>query len=70
VYVDDIVIISNNLDEIRKVKVKLREVFDINDFRLLKYFFRNRNCTFTKNALYVAKKIYFRFVKGNRKIRV
>jgi hypothetical protein len=31
VYVYDIIITGNNLDEIRKIKTKLREVFDIKD---------------------------------------
>jgi hypothetical protein len=35
--VNDIIITDNNLDEIRKVKAKLRENFDIKDLRLLKY---------------------------------
>jgi Reverse transcriptase (RNA-dependent DNA polymerase) len=38
VFIDDIIIIGNNLDEIRKVKAKLREMFDIKDLGLLKYF--------------------------------
>jgi Reverse transcriptase (RNA-dependent DNA polymerase) len=42
VYVDDVIIISNNMEEIKKkVKVQLRENFDIKDLGLLKYFFRN-----------------------------
>jgi hypothetical protein len=69
VYIDDIIINKNNLDEIREVKTKLREVFDIKDLRLLKYF-TDRNHTFTKRTLYVAKEVYFRFIKGNWKIRM
>jgi Reverse transcriptase (RNA-dependent DNA polymerase) len=58
VYVDDIIIIGNNLDEIRKVKTKLRELFDIKDLGLMKYFFKDKNCTFTKRTLCISKKVY------------
>jgi hypothetical protein len=35
---EDIININNNLDEIKKIKMKLREAFDIKDLGLLKYF--------------------------------
>jgi ribosomal protein S8 len=38
VYVDDIIITENNLKEINRVKMQLKEKFDIKDLRLLKYF--------------------------------
>jgi Reverse transcriptase (RNA-dependent DNA polymerase) len=40
VYVDDIIIIRNDLEEIKRVKIQLKEKFDIKDLRLLKYFLR------------------------------
>jgi Reverse transcriptase (RNA-dependent DNA polymerase) len=38
VYVDDIIVIGNNLEEIKNVKRKLNERFDIKDLEILKYF--------------------------------
>jgi Reverse transcriptase (RNA-dependent DNA polymerase) len=38
IYVDDIIITGNNLEEIKNVKRKLKENFDIKDLGLLKYF--------------------------------
>jgi Reverse transcriptase (RNA-dependent DNA polymerase) len=38
VYVDDIIIISDNLEEIKIVNVQLEKNFDIKDLGLLKYF--------------------------------
>jgi Reverse transcriptase (RNA-dependent DNA polymerase) len=38
VYVDDIIITSDNLEEIKRVKVQLKENFNIKDLGLLKYF--------------------------------
>jgi Reverse transcriptase (RNA-dependent DNA polymerase) len=38
VYSDDIIIIGNNIEEIKKVKAQLREKYNIKDLRLLKYF--------------------------------
>jgi Reverse transcriptase (RNA-dependent DNA polymerase) len=38
VYVDDIIITGNNLEEIKRVKEKLKQNFDIKDLGLLKYF--------------------------------
>jgi Reverse transcriptase (RNA-dependent DNA polymerase) len=37
VFVDDIIMAGNNLEEINRVKVQLKEIFDIKDLRLLKY---------------------------------
>jgi Reverse transcriptase (RNA-dependent DNA polymerase) len=34
IYVDDIIIISNNVEEIRKIKLQLRKKIDINDQNL------------------------------------
>jgi Reverse transcriptase (RNA-dependent DNA polymerase) len=38
VYVDDIIITGNNMEEIKKVKAQLRKKFDIKDLGILKYF--------------------------------
>jgi Reverse transcriptase (RNA-dependent DNA polymerase) len=38
VYVDDIIIIENDLKELKRVKMQLKEKIDIKDLRLLKYF--------------------------------
>jgi Reverse transcriptase (RNA-dependent DNA polymerase) len=36
--VDDLIVVGNNLEELKKVKTKLKEMFDIKDLGLLKYF--------------------------------
>jgi Reverse transcriptase (RNA-dependent DNA polymerase) len=69
IYVDDIIIIENNLEEIREVKTQLRNVFDIKDLKLLKYFLEIETAHSPK-GLFVTTKIYFGLVKENRKIRV
>ena len=38
VYVDDLIITRNDLEEIRKIKSQLKENFDIKDLGKLKYF--------------------------------
>jgi Reverse transcriptase (RNA-dependent DNA polymerase) len=38
IYVDDIIIVGNDLEEIKRVKMQLKENFDIKDLGLLKYF--------------------------------
>jgi Reverse transcriptase (RNA-dependent DNA polymerase) len=38
IYVDDIIITDNNLEEIKRVKEKLKQKFNIKDLDLLKYF--------------------------------
>jgi Reverse transcriptase (RNA-dependent DNA polymerase) len=38
IYVYDIIIVRNNLEEIKRVKIQLKEKFDIKDLGLLKYF--------------------------------
>jgi Reverse transcriptase (RNA-dependent DNA polymerase) len=40
VYVDDIIIAGNNLNEIKRVKIQLKEKFDIKNLGLLKHFLR------------------------------
>jgi Reverse transcriptase (RNA-dependent DNA polymerase) len=56
IYVDDLIIVGNNLEEIKRVKDKLKEMFDIKDLGLLKYFFRNRNYPLTERYFYFLKK--------------
>jgi Reverse transcriptase (RNA-dependent DNA polymerase) len=38
VYVDDIIITGNSLEEIKRVKIQLKKIFDIKDLSILKYF--------------------------------
>jgi Reverse transcriptase (RNA-dependent DNA polymerase) len=38
IYVNDIIISGDVLEEIKRVKMKLKEKLDIKDLRLLKYF--------------------------------
>jgi Reverse transcriptase (RNA-dependent DNA polymerase) len=38
VYVDDIIITENNLEEIKRVKIQLKKIFNIKDLSLVKYF--------------------------------
>jgi Reverse transcriptase (RNA-dependent DNA polymerase) len=38
IYVNDIIITGDNLKKIKRVKMQLKEKFDIKDLRLLKYF--------------------------------
>jgi Reverse transcriptase (RNA-dependent DNA polymerase) len=38
IYVDDLIIAENNLEEIKRVNAKLKEMFDIKDLGVLKYF--------------------------------
>jgi Reverse transcriptase (RNA-dependent DNA polymerase) len=38
VYVDDIIIVRNNLKEIKRVKIQLKDKFDIKNLGILKYF--------------------------------
>jgi Reverse transcriptase (RNA-dependent DNA polymerase) len=66
VYVDDIIVTENNLEEIIKVKAQLKENFNIKDLELLKYFFRYWDFSFTKGLIHFSKKICIRLVKRNR----
>jgi Reverse transcriptase (RNA-dependent DNA polymerase) len=70
IYVDDLIIDGNNLEEIKRVKDKLKEMFDIKDLGLLKYFFRNRNYPLTERYFYFLKKICFGLVETKRKIKL
>jgi Reverse transcriptase (RNA-dependent DNA polymerase) len=55
--VDDIIITGNNLDEIRRVKTKLREVFDIKDLGPLKYFL-GIEITHSPKGLFISQRKY------------
>jgi Reverse transcriptase (RNA-dependent DNA polymerase) len=47
VYMDDIIIIGNNSTQIRELKGKLKENFDIKGLDFLKYFFKSLDSIFT-----------------------
>ena len=57
VYVDDIIITGNNLEEIRKIKILLKEKFDIKDLGYLKYFL-GIEVAFSKRGLFISQRKY------------
>jgi Reverse transcriptase (RNA-dependent DNA polymerase) len=56
-YVDDIIITGNNIEEIRKIKIQLRQNFDIKNLRLLKYFLRIE-IAYSKKGLFISQRKY------------
>jgi Reverse transcriptase (RNA-dependent DNA polymerase) len=69
VYVDDIIIAGNNLKKINRVKIQLKEKFEIKDLELLKYFLGIK-ITHSPKEIFISQKIYLRFAEGNQKNRV
>jgi Reverse transcriptase (RNA-dependent DNA polymerase) len=65
VYVYDIIVLGNNLEEIKEVKRKLKENFDIKYLWLLRYFLGIKIAHYPK-SLFISYKKYFRFIKRNR----
>jgi Reverse transcriptase (RNA-dependent DNA polymerase) len=57
VYVDDIIITGNSLDEIKRVKLQLKENFDIKDLGLLKYFL-GIEITRSPKGLFISQRKY------------
>jgi Reverse transcriptase (RNA-dependent DNA polymerase) len=57
VYVDDIIIIGNNIEEIRKIKLQLRQNFGIKDLCLLKYFLEIE-ITHSPKSLFISQRKY------------
>jgi Reverse transcriptase (RNA-dependent DNA polymerase) len=70
IYVDDIIITGNNLEEIKNVKRKLKENFDIKDLGSLTYFLGIEIAHSPKGLFISQKKICVRFIKRNEKNRV
>jgi RecJ-like exonuclease len=68
VYVDDIIITENNLEEINRVKMQLKEKFDIKDLRLLKYFLGIENAHSTKGIFISQRKYTLDLLRETRKI--
>lgn len=62
-YVDDIIITSNNQEEIKKVKINLKEKFGIKDLCLLKYFLKIEIAHYSKGLSILQRKICVRFAK-------
>jgi Reverse transcriptase (RNA-dependent DNA polymerase) len=54
VYVDDIIITGNNQEEIKIIKIQLKENFDIKDLRFLKYFL-GIEIAHSKNNLFISQ---------------
>jgi hypothetical protein len=57
VYVDDLIITGNNLEEIRKIKSQLKEKFDIKDLGYLKYFL-GIEVAFSRKGLFISQRKY------------
>ena len=56
-YVDDLIITGNNLEEIRKIKFQLKEKFDIKDLGYLKYFL-GIEVAFSDKGLFISQRKY------------
>jgi Reverse transcriptase (RNA-dependent DNA polymerase) len=57
IYVYGIIIVRNNLEEIKRVKIQLKEKFDIKDLRLLKYFL-GIEIIHSSNELFISQRKY------------
>jgi Reverse transcriptase (RNA-dependent DNA polymerase) len=58
IYVDDIIIIGNNENEIKKIKNYLKEKFDIKDLGKLKYFLGIEITHSREKCLFLSQKKY------------
>jgi Reverse transcriptase (RNA-dependent DNA polymerase) len=67
VYMDDIIIIGNNSTQIRELKGKLKENFDIKGLDFLKYFFKSLDSIFTWRSFSLTKEVYIRIIKRDEK---
>jgi Reverse transcriptase (RNA-dependent DNA polymerase) len=56
IYGDDIIIAGDNLEEINRVKIQLKEKFNIKDLRLLKYFL-GIEIAHSPKGLFISQKI-------------
>jgi Reverse transcriptase (RNA-dependent DNA polymerase) len=65
-YVDDIIIIGNNQEQIKEIKTQLKRKYDIQGFSASKIFFRYRDSIFTKGSISFTRKIYIRLIKRNK----
>jgi Reverse transcriptase (RNA-dependent DNA polymerase) len=70
VYVDDIIITGNNLEEINRVKMQLKEKFDVKDLRLLKYFLEIKIVHSPKEIFISQRKYILDLLRGTEKKRV
>jgi Reverse transcriptase (RNA-dependent DNA polymerase) len=70
VYVDDIIIAGNNLEEINRVKMQLKEKFDVKDLRLLKYFLGIKIVHSPKEIFISQRKYILDLLRGTEKKRV
>jgi Reverse transcriptase (RNA-dependent DNA polymerase) len=68
IYVDDIIIIENNQEEIKMVKSKLKEKIDIKDLGLLKYFLRIEIAHSSKGLFISQRKYTLDLLKETGKI--
>ena len=57
VYVDDIIVTGNNINEIKKIKSLLKEKFDIKDLGFLKYFL-GIEVAYSKQGLFISQRKY------------
>jgi Reverse transcriptase (RNA-dependent DNA polymerase) len=57
VYIDDIIITENNLEEMRNVKEKLKERLDIKDLGILKYFL-GIEITYSPKNIFISQRKY------------
>jgi Reverse transcriptase (RNA-dependent DNA polymerase) len=57
VYVDDIIVMENNLDEIRDVKRKLKENFNIKDLGVLKFFI-DTEIVYSPKDIFISQRKY------------
>jgi Reverse transcriptase (RNA-dependent DNA polymerase) len=57
IYVDDLIIVGNNLEEIKRAKAKLKKIFDIKDLGPLKYFLRIK-ITHSSKDIFISQKKY------------
>jgi Reverse transcriptase (RNA-dependent DNA polymerase) len=58
IYIDDIIFTGNNENEINKVKIYLKNKFDIKDLEKLKYLLEIKIITFKREIfIFISKKI-------------
>ena len=63
VYVDDIILTGNDIEEMKLLKTKLAKEFEIKDLRKLRYFSGIEVARSKKGHLCIAKKVHIRLAK-------